>query len=232
MRLLPVLLSLVLAAWPLAVMAQRAPVVVELYTSQGCSTCPPADALLADLAQRDGVIGLSLHVDYWDYLGWVDSFGKPRHTARQRGYAKAMHERSLFTPQVIVQGQDRLIGHDAAAISASIAAHAAEPQPVALRAARETGGLRIELAPAGAPVGAALVHVVHFLPGAAVAITGGENAGHEMRYTNVVTDWTTVGEWDGAGPADLRVEGGGDGPLAVIVQQARFGPILAAAQLD
>ena len=107
---------------PAAVAQQAGPVVLELYTSQGCSSCPPADALFAHLAQRDDVIALALHVDYWDYLGWKDAFARPRHTARQKAYAKAARSRTIFTPEMIVQGEDRVKGHDAAAISVLIAA--------------------------------------------------------------------------------------------------------------
>lgn len=231
MRFVPFILCVILAVVPFAARAQRAPVVLELYTSQGCSTCPPADALLAELAEHEGVIALSLHVDYWDYLGWTDSFGKAAHTKRQRGYAKARHYRSVFTPQMVVQGQDVLIGHDAPEILASIAEHRAAPAPVGLRVARETGGLRISLAPLGGRVGPAVVYAVRFVPTATVAVTEGENAGHRMRYTNVVTDWTTVGRWNGGGEAELRVPGVGADPVAVIVQRERLGPILAAAQL-
>ena len=103
--------------------AQPAPVVVELFTSQGCSSCPPADALLAELAGAEGVIALALHVDYWDYLGWTDSFAAPKHTERQRAYAKAAKSRTIFTPQMVVQGSERLKGHDAERIRNRIEAH-------------------------------------------------------------------------------------------------------------
>src|SRR5918996_4983900 len=112
MPLLPFLAALVLLAAPPLARAQTNPVVVELFTSQGCSSCPPADALLAELAGKDGVIALALHVDYWDYLGWADSFASPAFTARQRAYAKKAHSRTIYTPQMIVQGEDRLVGSD------------------------------------------------------------------------------------------------------------------------
>jgi len=86
------------------------PVVVELFTSQGCSSCPPADKILGELAKRDDVIALSLHVDYWDYLGWKDDFASPAHTARQQGYATALGERMMFTPQMIIGGTDSVVG--------------------------------------------------------------------------------------------------------------------------
>ena len=123
MRLLPVLAALVfVAAAPLA-RAQGSPVVVELFTSQGCSSCPPADALLRKLAEEEDVIALALHVDYWDYLGWKDSFATPKFTARQRAYAKKARSRSIYTPQMVVQGEDRVVGNDAEMVLARISEH-------------------------------------------------------------------------------------------------------------
>src|SRR6056297_1329329 len=82
------------------------PVVVELFTSQGCSSCPPADAMLGELAERDDVIPLALHVDYWDYIGWADIFADPAYTRRQKGYAHATGQRMVYTPQMVIDGQD------------------------------------------------------------------------------------------------------------------------------
>src|SRR5512144_1000431 len=90
--------------------------VVELFTSQGCSSCPPADALIGELAQREDVLALSEHVDYWDYLGWKDPFASPAHTARQRNYAKALGLKYLYTPQVVVQGQVQVSGSEREAV--------------------------------------------------------------------------------------------------------------------
>lgn len=109
--------------------AQRAMVVVELYTSQGCSSCPPADALLHDLAEREDVIALALHVDYWDYIGWKDEFAHPQHAQRQRAYAQKAKRRSIYTPEFIVQGQTDVVG--ALFSNAPSAAHT--PSPSAMR---------------------------------------------------------------------------------------------------
>ncbi len=208
-----------------------APVVLELYTSQGCSSCPPADALLNELAQRDGVIALSLHVDYWDYLGWKDEFGRPEHSARQRAYAKAARARTLYTPELVVQGQDRLKGHDAKGAIADIEELAEAPPTATLTLARDGRSLRLHLAPTGAAVGAADIQLVHYIPNRTVAIAAGENAGRDITYTNIVTDWRKVGTWDGTGPLDLTLDDVADGPLAVIVQRAQMGPVLTAAKL-
>lgn len=259
MRLLAALLAAACLA-PTLTRAQAAPVVLELFTSQGCSSCPPADALFAELARRDDVIALALHVDYWDYLGWKDEFARPRHTARQKAYAKAARSRTIFTPEMIVQGEDRLKGHDAAAILADISSRQHAAPGAELTVGRDGDTLRIGVAPVGtggsggspaAPPGPesgrgaaaaaepalaarpgsgpADIHVVRYTPEEDVTIGGGENAGRSITYRNIVTDWQTVGQWDGRSQADFTVDDPGNGPIAVIVQRSRMGPILAAA---
>ena len=243
-----------------------APVVLELYTSQGCSSCPPADALFAELVARDDVIALALHVDYWDYLGWKDVFARPRHTARQKAYAKAARSRTIFTPEMVIQGEDRLKGHDAAGILQEIIARRDEPPGALLSVGREGEEVRIDVAPPGtgilasrsnsgsigAPIEvppgsgmaaeraypfrkatdpAADIHVVRYVPEEEVAIEGGENAGQTVTYHNIVTDWQTIGQWDGRSEAEFIYRSASEGPIAVIVQRTRMGPILAAARL-
>ena len=254
MRLLAVLLAVACFA-PAYARAQENLVVLELYTSQGCSSCPPADALFADLAERDDVIALALHVDYWDYLGWKDEFARPRHTARQKAYAKAARSRTIYTPEMIVQGEERLKGHDAASIAAEIADHRRGSPGAALSIRRDGEAIRISVAPVGAaagPIGRSNgnalgapgqesaphpapgpvdVHVVRYIPEEDVSIGGGENAGQTLTYRNIVTDWQTIGQWDGTSTEDFVFEGVGDGPVAVILQRARMGRIVAAAQL-
>ena len=231
MRIIPTLLALAVLVLPAGARAQHNPVVLELFTSQGCSSCPPADALLSELSEREGVIALALHVDYWDYLGWKDSFGKAEHTNRQRAYAKSMHKRSVFTPQIIVQGEDRLVGHDAEAIEKRIAAHRAKPPLVALAVDRGADGtLAIDITPLAPGIGPSDVHLVRFIPERGVSIESGENAGHHFDYTDIVTAWETVAEWDGRSEGRLVVEDV-EGPVAVIVQRKRMGSILSAAKL-
>ena len=230
MRLVLILSALAALFMPQVGRAQPAPVVVELFTSQGCSSCPPADALLAELAGADGVIALALHVDYWDYLGWTDSFAKPRYTERQRAYAKAAKSRTIFTPQMVVQGAERLKGHDAERIRDRIEAHRMRDAPVGLTLEPDGEALAVRIEPRREGLEPADVHLVRFIPEEVVAIGGGENAGQTVAYSNIVTDWETIGHWDGTAPMDLRVEEAGDGPLAVIVQRAKMGPVLTAAR--
>lgn len=206
------------------------PVVVELYTSQGCSSCPPADALLKQLADMDGVIPLSLHVDYWDYIGWPDGFAKAAHSARQEAYARAAGEHMVYTPQMIVNGTDRVLGGDALAVMERLQAHSGALTPVRLELSRKGGELAIE-ARAEAALPPLLVQLVRYRPEATVAIEGGENAGHTLDYANVVTDWQVVGEWSGEGPLALTVPLPGDEPAVVILQEEGPGPIRAAARL-
>jgi len=231
------LFPLIVAAFlPLGVSAQTTPVVVELFTSQGCSSCPPADALLTELAGSEGVIALALHVDYWDYLGWKDDFARPGHTARQKAYAKAAKSRSIFTPEMVVQGAERVKGHDAERIRAEIARFGQRPAAAELSLERDGDTLSIHLAPTGAAAGPgagpADIHLVRFLPSAEVSIEAGENAGRDVTYSNIVTGWETIARWDGAAPVDMRYEGLEDGPVAVIVQRKHMGPVLTAATAE
>ena len=210
---------------------QKLPVVVELFTSQGCSSCPPADEMLADLAHMDGVIALALHVDYWDYIGWPDGFATPGHTARQEAYARTAGERMVYTPQIIVNGEDRVIGGDAMAVLERLHAHADATTPVDLRATRDGDELLIE-APA-MPLETPLeVHLVRYLPKDDVVITGGENAGLTMSYSNIVSSWETVTTWDGTEPLSLTVTAEGDEPAVVLLQEPGPGRIRAASKVD
>jgi hypothetical protein len=205
-------------------------VVVELFTSQGCSACPPADRMLAELAEREGVIALALHVDYWDYIGWKDSFAQPRFTQRQKAYARANHDRSVFTPQIIVGGQDRVMGAKAMKVMDLLAAHAQAPQPVSLSLSRDAGTLTVALS-AERAMGPSDVQLVRYTPSSTVHIKRGENAGRTFDYANVVTDWQVLGRWDGQAPLRLNVDVEGDRPIVVIVQEAGHGRVLAAARL-
>ncbi|MFP1645711.1 DUF1223 domain-containing protein [Pontitalea aquivivens] len=216
-----------------------APVVIELFTSQGCSACPPADALLAQIASRDDVIALALHVDYWDYLGWEDPFAQPAFTARQKAYARAAGERSIYTPQMIVGGAERVVGARPAELTALIEAHRAVAPRVQMRHRLESGRHILELR-ADPPLDTgAVVQIVRYAPQARVEILRGENAGKIVDYANVVTAWHAVAEWDGRMPLKLTATIEGEEPAVVIVQSARPGKtgpvpghILSAGRLN
>ena len=214
-----------------AALAEDRPVVVELFTSQGCSSCPPADRLLAQLAGREDVIALALHVDYWDYIGWKDSFAQPAFTARQKGYARAAGQRSVYTPQMIVGGLDHVMGVRPMAVADLIRAHAEAPRKALVELERAADAqLAIEIR-AVAPVGPAEVHLVRYRPHATVKITRGENAGRTLDYANIVTEWSVLARWDGQAPLRLLAEAKGEQPVVVLVQGADHGAVLAAARL-
>ena len=200
MRLLPLVAALAMIVFAPAARAQTNPVVVELFTSQGCSSCPPADALLAELADEDGVIALALHVDYWDYLGWQDSFASPAFTARQRAYAKKARSRTIYTPQMIVQGEDRLVGSKGDMVRARISEHRDGAPSMRLEVARDGAAIDISLEPVEPELGPADVHVVTFDPAQEVAIEAGENAGsadHLHQHRHRLGDRRALGRSDG-----------------------------------
>ena len=178
------------------------PVVVELFSSQGCAACPPADAMLADLAAREDVIALGLHVDYWDYIGWADSFASPRFTERQKAYAYAQGERMVYTPQFIVDGEHRVTGADGMAVMDAIRDGERRDSPVALRVMAADGAVTI--AARSDVARDMVVHLVRYRPSAQVDIRRGENAGRTLDYANIVTSWSgdrALGWRRGAAPA-------------------------------
>lgn len=209
------------------------PVVVELYTSQGCSSCPPADRMLTQMIDNPQVLPLSLHVDYWDYLGWKDGLADPMFTRRQKAYARAQGSRMVYTPQMVVDGQGFVKG-----------AHEGEVAEEIARARLRPKAVRLEVEPAGPGVhhlralpapdlaaGPMQVTLVHYLPHKQVEILRGENAGARIDYVNIVTFWRPVAEWDGRAPLEMLIEPVQDRPAAVLIQRAGLGPIEAAARL-
>jgi len=211
--------------------AQEQVVVVELYTSQGCSSCPPADALFEKLAERRDIVALALHVDYWDYIGWKDSFAKPQFTARQKGYAVAAGHRTLYTPQMVVQGEDHVVGYRPMEVAELIRQHQERQQEARIVVSREGNVLTVAVEAPGGPIGPVVVQLVRFHPSRTVAIHRGENAGKTIVYANVVTEWHRLAEWDGTAPMSMTAPVEGDASLAVIVQVPNHGPILGAAAI-
>jgi hypothetical protein len=207
-------------------------VVVELYTSQGCSSCPPADDYLAELTKNPDLLPLALHVDYWDYIGWADTFAQAKFTDRQHSYARAVGDRMVYTPQMIVAGAERVEGNNPAKVNKIIAAHLGASGSVDLSVERNGNRIRI-MAPADKTLGSAVsVQVVRYHPSETVNIKRGENAGRSVVYRNIVTDWQQVGEWSGAQALDMEAKVTGSGPLVVILQKAGPSEILAAARIE
>ncbi|MFV1530931.1 MULTISPECIES: DUF1223 domain-containing protein [unclassified Phaeobacter] len=236
--------SLFLAVWmtlPTGAAAQSAGaatdlVVVELFTSQGCSSCPPADALLRQLTARPDVLPLALHVDYWDYIGWKDQFADPAHTRRQKGYAHVGGRQMVYTPQMIVNGQDDVVGANAMELTEVITRHQTRPSQVSIRIdGSAADGVAVALRRADtAPVlsGPISVQLVRYAPLKTVDISRGELAGRRLDYANVVEQIDRVADWDGQGALELTVTLTDARPAALLVQQAPYGAILAAARLN
>ncbi|MEP3333421.1 DUF1223 domain-containing protein [Sedimentitalea sp.] len=210
--------------------AQGRTVVVELFTSQGCSSCPPADAILHKLAERKGVIALALHVDYWDYIGWKDEYALSSHTKRQRGYARVAGREVVYTPQMIINGVDDVVGAHPMEVAEIIDREKSSTAVVALSAERNGSRLTIRAAPVSRPLdGPVTVQLVRYTPLKTANITRGENAGHRLDYANVVEDWTSLGEWDGAEPYEVHTNLEGNLPVVVLLQNSGPGEIVAAA---
>jgi hypothetical protein len=223
------LFSLILLALPVGAVA-KTPVVVELYTAQGCAACVEANAYAAKLADRPGVLVLTFPVGYWDYLGWSDTFAKPEYAERQKAYVAKLSLHEPYTPQVIVDGRaqapamkpdrvDELI-HDAAkAVS--------DPPEIFFGAGR-----RLYVGSGHAPAGGADVWLVRFDPRAQeVTVKSGDNRGQTVIQKNVVREMTRLGAWRGV-PASYRLpEASEDGlDTVVIVQGARGGRVLAVSR--
>lgn len=220
------------------------PVVVELFTSQGCSSCPPAEAYLAELAARKGVIALEYHVDYWDFIGWKDVFAKPEFTARQQAYVEALGARYVYTPQMVIAGAAHEVGSDRAAVERQIAKFrrdAGDGPAIAL--SRRDGNLEVEIGPGpvsgdnasgGNASGGYDVLFVAFDKPHVTRVTHGENRGVTLTNANVVRAIERIGTWRGAAAAfRVSMEGrDGDGVSAILVQERNHGPILAAAAMD
>jgi hypothetical protein len=212
--------------------AGAGPVVVELYTSQGCASCPPADELLAELAGHEEVIALALHVDYWDYIGWEDSFAQAAFTERQKMYARAAKSRMIYTPQMIVGGVDRIEGNEPEAVVKLIGKHLAVERAVLLTLERQGDEVVIR-AEAERPLAAgAEVQLVRYEPRAMVRIERGENAGRTVAYHNIVTEWTKLADWPGSAPLEMRARAPGDQPVVVILQEPGPAAVLAAARAE
>ena len=165
--------------------------VVEIFTSQGCSSCPPADKVFGEVIEQNGVIGLAWHVDYWDYLGWKDTFSSPAATSRQRAYARGIGERGVYTPQIIVNG-DTVAKNSS--FRQSIASALSGSLPVSLDAKLSDGSLVVT---AGDGDGSANLVLVTYDSSQNVPIERGENAGTTVNYRHAVQGVQTIGMWKG-----------------------------------
>lgn len=226
--------ALVLLGGPATAVASDTKTVVELFTSQGCSSCPKADKLLGELAADPRYIALSLSVDYWDYLGWRDTLALHAHSLRQKGYATRRGDRHVYTPQAVLNGVTEAIGNKRFAIeraAGSADKQAAMTVPVSVK--RNDAQLEIEIGAGRGPE--ATVWIIGVLTKAPVTIERGENRGKTITYHNVVRGWTRVADWKGAAmrkthPVAELAQGGADS-VVVVVQEGSIeepGPIRGA----
>lgn len=210
-------------------------VVVELYTSQGCSSCPPADEILTELAQEDDIIALGLHVDYWDYLGWKDEFAIAAFSDRQLNYNMVLPSRyRLVTPQTIVHGIAQVAGGQGLSpqlIKEYIEKARMRAEPADLKVDRQDKKLVVSLSSISDETGPSVIQLAHFQPKVSVDIKRGENRGRKIEYTNIVSGWKKIGDWDGKSEITMSYDLESDQPLAVIVQTVKQGPVLVARKL-
>lgn len=169
--------------------------VVELFTSQGCSSCPPADALFVELSKNPEIIVLTLPVTYWDYLGWKDTLGQEAFTRRQKFYAKARGDGQVYTPQAVINGASHMVGSDGAEIDRQLRKQGATGLSVKIQLQEEAGALTIRLAATEGRTGG--VWLLPTLRSAVVPIGRGENHGRTVSYANVVRGMVKIAEWDG-----------------------------------
>ncbi len=179
-----------------------------------------------------GVIALSMHVDYWDYIGWEDTLADPKFTKRQHYYAAAENSKMVYTPQVIVGGITRAVGTDRSEIVQAVHQMQSQANPVSVTATRDQGQINIQASANIALGTGAAVYVVQYQPEVTVDIGRGENAGRTVTYYNVVKSWDEAGRWAGAAPFSAKVDAGPKGEWVVIIQEAGYGKILAAAKVE
>ena len=214
--------------------------VVELFTSQGCSSCPPADKIIGELAKDPSVIALSMPIDYWDYLGWKDTLADSRFSARQKAYSLMRGDRDVYTPQAVVNGEAHVIGSDRAGIERAIGATRKTDGVMSVPVSMKLSGGHITVSVADSSKAPVAVHgevwICSISKAVPISIGRGENRGRELTYYNVVRDVLKVGDWNGtAGSWTVPLENishDGIDAAAVIVQDGsrdRPGPMLGAA---
>jgi len=206
------------------------PVLVELFTSQGCNSCPPADAFLGELAHRPGVLALAFHVDYWNGLGWQDPFSSKLATARQHDYAQRLGKRSIYTPQLVVDGADDAVGSDRADIDALIATARRRPQAgPTIETATDAAGQRVAQL-GGGTAAHATVWLAQYDHSHVTPVGRGENGGRTLTEYQVVRSLVRLGDWTGdAAQYPLpKIEAEG---AILFVQSDQPGPMLAARDI-
>jgi len=224
-----------LLAIPVPCLAKRQ-VVLELYTSQGCSSCPPADALMERLSDRPDVLALSLPVTYWDMLGWKDTLASEGNTRRQKAYAATMGHGGVYTPEIVVDGVTDVVGSRETQVETAITARRADMREVPITLSVSSNALHIAIgALPEKNVDDATVWLLHVLNHASVRIGAGENGGRKLDYRNVVREVRAVALWKGQ-PLSLDIPRAdqsvpGYDSVAVLVQEGQYGRIIGARMI-
>lgn len=219
------------AQTPAGAPAAKGPVVVELFTSQGCSSCPAADKFLAEMAGRGDIVALSFHVDYWNYMGWTDPFARADNSARQRAYKHAMGQRYVYTPQMVIDGRTQAIGSERDTVERLIG-EAAERPRLAVGLTQNGSTVSVTV-PGSDEADVAVVWLVVFDRKHKTAVERGENSGRSMVNVHVVQSMTPIGKWTGQ-PLEISYTSDMLTPqrgAAVLVQKKGTGPILGAAMI-
>jgi hypothetical protein len=214
--------------------------VLELFTSQGCSSCPPADALLAELAEKPGIVALSYSVDYWNYLGWRDTLSSAANSDRQHEYAKARGDGRVYTPQIVVDGLLHVVGSDENAVEQAMrdaAKRLANVRvPVSMQGDGDALVINVGAAPEASYTREATIWLAITKEQETVSITRGENRGRTLSYHHPVRELSPVGMWKGEALTlrlplkDLKAIGGDC--LIALVQVESYGPVLGAAEYE
>jgi hypothetical protein len=193
----PLIASLVVAGCAVAD-ASEPRALIELFTSQGCSSCPPADKLLGELAEDPSLIVISLPIDYWDYLGWKDTLAIPGHSSRQRAYSRVRGDRQVYTPQIVVNGMTHVLGSDRSAVERAIAQTDRNAAIMSAHVLVSVGGgnLNVKIAADREHLGGE-VWLCPLSKSVPIAIGRGENSGHTVTYYNVVRRWVKLADWTG-----------------------------------
>jgi hypothetical protein len=218
-------------------LADRPLGVVELFTSQGCNSCPPADALFAELAAKEDLVALAYHVDYWDYLGWQDTLSRKENTERQYDYMRAFGSRSVYTPQAVINGRVHVNGASRGEVDGALArmAKTGEGMRVGIKVTRTSDRVMIDAGDAGTGPSDAHVVIVYFDSPQTIKIGEGENTGRKMTYWNAVTSIQTAGMWHGKAQryelpmSEISKKGGCAVLLQSVGKDGLPGPILGAA---
>ena len=224
---------------PAAAAGDDTPVVLELFTSQGCSSCPEADRILGDIASmRDDIVALSVHVNYWDYLGWEDRFASPALTRRQHKYSESLGLSYVYTPQLVINGRHHVVGSHKDKIMRQIADAKGESElslPITITPG-DDGGLHVSIHGDADNAEEAVVWIIGFDREHRTKVAAGENAGRELANHRVVRSFRQIATWRGApleldiSAADLRA-GSGDGCAILVQAGGGTGPILGARQI-